>query len=71
MCIRAVFSGIKRLEREADHLPPSSDEVKNFRRFASSPPYASSCRGGHTYTDNFYFHTTNGVFEMMWYRICL
>jgi hypothetical protein len=26
MCIRAVSSGIKRLECKTDHLPPSSDE---------------------------------------------
>jgi hypothetical protein len=38
MCIGAVSSGIRRLERETDHLPPSSDEVKNLARFAFSPP---------------------------------
>jgi len=35
-----VFSpGIKRPGREADYLPPSSAEVKNERRYKSTPQY--------------------------------
>jgi len=33
-------SGIKRPEREAGHLPPSSAEVKNAWSYTFTPPYA-------------------------------
>jgi hypothetical protein len=33
--------GVKRPGREADHLPPSSAEVKNAWSYTSPPPYAS------------------------------
>jgi hypothetical protein len=33
----AIFSGVKRPGREADHTPPSSAEVKNVWRYTSSP----------------------------------
>jgi hypothetical protein len=31
--------GVKRLGHEADHSLPSSAEVKNARRYTSTPPY--------------------------------
>jgi len=33
------FHGVKRPEREADHSPPSSTEVKNTWRYTSTPQY--------------------------------
>jgi hypothetical protein len=38
---RALFPGIKRLGREADHSPPASAEVKKMWIYTSTPPYAS------------------------------
>jgi hypothetical protein len=35
-----LFLGLKRSGREADHLPPSSAEVKNTWSYASTPQYA-------------------------------
>jgi hypothetical protein len=35
---RDSFPGVKRPGREADHSPPSSAEVKNAWRYASTPP---------------------------------
>jgi hypothetical protein len=35
---RALSLGVKRPGREADHLPPSSVEVKNAWRYSSTPP---------------------------------
>jgi hypothetical protein len=35
----ALSLGVKRPEREADHLPPSSAEVKNAWSYASTPQY--------------------------------
>jgi hypothetical protein len=32
--------GVKRLEREADHSPPTSAEVKKMWIYTSTPPYA-------------------------------
>jgi hypothetical protein len=32
--------GVKRLRREADHLPPTSAEIKNTWIYASNPPYS-------------------------------
>jgi hypothetical protein len=32
--------GVKRPEREADHLPPTSAEVKKAGIYTSTPPYA-------------------------------
>jgi hypothetical protein len=37
---RALSPGIKRPGREADHLPPASDEVKEMWIYTSTPPYA-------------------------------
>jgi hypothetical protein len=34
-----LFSGVKRLGCEANHLPPSSAEVKNAWRYTSTPQY--------------------------------
>jgi hypothetical protein len=36
----ALFLGVKRPGREADHSPPSSAEVKNAWSYASAPQYA-------------------------------
>jgi hypothetical protein len=33
----ALSLGVKRPRREADHLPPSSAEVKNARSYTSTP----------------------------------
>jgi hypothetical protein len=35
----AVFPGIKRPGREADHSPPSGADVKNAWSYTSTPPY--------------------------------
>jgi hypothetical protein len=35
----AVYMGIKRQRREADHSPPSTAEVKNGRDIPPFPPY--------------------------------
>jgi hypothetical protein len=35
---RALSLGVKRSEREADHSPPSSAEVKNASSYTSTPP---------------------------------
>jgi hypothetical protein len=37
MGTRGSFSGVKRPEREADHLPQSSAEVKNAWSYTSTP----------------------------------
>jgi hypothetical protein len=36
----AVSTGVKRSGREADHLPPSSAEIKNSGALSLLPPYA-------------------------------
>jgi hypothetical protein len=36
---RALSLGVNQSGREADHLPPSSAEVKNPRSYTSNPPY--------------------------------
>jgi hypothetical protein len=36
---RALSLGVKRPRREADHLPPSSTEVKNTWIYISTSPY--------------------------------
>jgi hypothetical protein len=41
----ALFLGVNRLEREADHSPPSSAEVKNAWSYTSTPPSTSSWCG--------------------------
>jgi hypothetical protein len=33
-----IYSGVKRLRREADHLPPSSVNVKNTLGYTFTPP---------------------------------
>jgi hypothetical protein len=38
MGTRGSFLGVKRPEREADHPPPSSAQVKNAWRYTSSSP---------------------------------
>jgi hypothetical protein len=37
----ALSSGVKRPGREADHSPPSSDEVKNAWGYTSTPNISS------------------------------
>jgi hypothetical protein len=39
--IWALSLGVVRLEREADHPPPSSAEVKNARSYTSTTQYVS------------------------------
>ena len=46
------FSGVKRPDREADHSPPSSTEVKNEWSYTSIPVFL---RGVHKDTFTFYF----------------
>jgi hypothetical protein len=36
----ALYPGVKRQGREADHLPPTIAEVKTMRIYKSTPPYA-------------------------------
>jgi hypothetical protein len=36
----ALFLGVKGQEREVNHLPPPSAEVKKIRIYTSTPPYA-------------------------------
>jgi len=43
--IRGSFHGVKRPGREAEHLPPSSDEVKNAWRLYLHFPNTSSWHG--------------------------
>jgi hypothetical protein len=38
MDMGGYFLGVKRPEREADHSPPSSAEVKNAWSYTSTPP---------------------------------
>jgi len=38
-----LTSGVKDPGREADHLPPSSAEVKNTRSYISIPPTCLHC----------------------------
>jgi hypothetical protein len=38
MDTRGSFPGIKRLEHEADHSPPSSAEIKKASGYTSTPP---------------------------------
>jgi hypothetical protein len=42
---RELSSGVKRPERETDHSPPTSAEVKKTSIYTSTPPYAfmASC----------------------------
>jgi hypothetical protein len=37
---RGLSPGVKRQGREADHLPPTSAEVKKMYIYTSTPPYA-------------------------------
>jgi hypothetical protein len=37
---RAISPGVKRPERQADHSPPASAEVKKMWIYTSTPPYA-------------------------------
>jgi hypothetical protein len=48
----ALSLGVKRQEREADHSPPSSAEVKNAWSYTSTPPYVfmTWCLIKHTFT---------------------
>jgi len=41
----ALSLWVKRLEREADHLPPSSAEVNLWSCTCTPPPHTSSRRG--------------------------
>jgi hypothetical protein len=36
----ALYPGVKRPGREADHSPPTSAEVKKTQIYTSTPPYA-------------------------------
>jgi hypothetical protein len=36
----ALFSGVKREEREADHSPPTCAKIKATWTYKSTPPYA-------------------------------
>jgi hypothetical protein len=40
---RGSFPGVKRPEREADHSPPSSVEVKNEWSYTFTPPVRLHC----------------------------
>jgi hypothetical protein len=56
-CVRGVLSlGVRRPGREADHSPPSSDEVKNAWSYISTPQYAfvGWCLVKHRYIFIFY-----------------
>jgi hypothetical protein len=61
--------GLKRLDREADHSPPSSAEFKNALRYTSTPQYAfKAWCSFKKHRDNFTFtmSTTdkgNGLYE--------
>jgi hypothetical protein len=37
--LRALSPGVKQPGHEADHLPPTSVEVKNMGIYTSTPPY--------------------------------
>lgn len=39
-----VSLGLKQLEYEVDHSPPSSAEVTNKHNYTSSPPYNLQCK---------------------------
>jgi hypothetical protein len=39
MGTRAIFPGVKLPEREADHSPPTSVEVKKMWIYTATPPY--------------------------------
>jgi hypothetical protein len=39
--IGAFFPDVKRPEREANHIPPSSADVKSGAIYTSTPPYVS------------------------------
>jgi hypothetical protein len=41
MGTRGYFPGVERREREADHSPPTSAEVKKMWIYTSTPPYTS------------------------------
>jgi hypothetical protein len=50
------FSGVKRLEREADHSTPSSDEVKEWMELYLHSPNTPSWSGAQSkHKDNFTF----------------
>jgi hypothetical protein len=53
---RALSLGVKRLEREADHSPPSSAEVKHAWSYTSIPPYVFMVWCLVKHRDNFTFY---------------
>jgi hypothetical protein len=55
MCTRCFFPGVKRREREADHSPPSSNEVKNAWSHTSTPPYVFMAWCSVKHRDDFTF----------------
>jgi hypothetical protein len=52
---RALFLGVKRPRREADHSPPSSAEVKNAWSYTSTPQYVFMAWCLVKHRDNFTF----------------
>jgi hypothetical protein len=63
----ALFLGVKRPEREADHSPPSSAEVKNEWSYISTPPIRSVEAQGQLYLFTFIIHSANILFlSMTW-----
>jgi hypothetical protein len=50
-----VSLGVKQLRYEADHLPPSSAEVKNAWSYTSTPPYVFMAWCLVKHRDNFTF----------------
>jgi hypothetical protein len=52
------FPGVKRPERETNHSPPSSAEVKNQRNYTSTPLYAFKDSETFTFTFTYIFKQT-------------
>jgi hypothetical protein len=50
---RALYPGVKRPEREADHSPPTSAKFKNTSIYTSTPPYAFMAQCLIKHRDNF------------------
>jgi hypothetical protein len=53
---RGSSRGVKRPDREADHSPPTSVEIKNAWNYSSAPPNTPSGRGAQLkHRENFTF----------------
>jgi hypothetical protein len=64
MGIRGLFLGVKRPGRDADHLPPSSTEVKECVELYLHSPSTPPWRGAQLkkrHRDNFYLCLTQGL----------